>query len=85
MLVQQCAWFNEMVHVGIFGISDLAKLALDFIDAILLIKLYPETHIQRQALLHDCLPRLQVDVERGYKFKYCMVFCTGLTRADKAV
>jgi hypothetical protein len=51
-----------MLICTLFGISDFAKLALDFkTDDILLIKFYLETHIQRQAALHDYLLRLLGD------------------------
>ncbi len=46
----------------------------------------PETHIQRQAALHDCLCRLLGDGYTWIEIVYIQekIFCTGLTRATKA-
>jgi len=50
-------------------------------------QILPETYIQRQAALHDCLPRLLGDgntnIEKVY-IKGQKKFCTGPSRAAKA-
>jgi hypothetical protein len=46
----------------------------------------PETHIQRQATLHDCLPMLLGDGDTYVEIVYGeeKIICIGLTRAAKA-
>ncbi len=48
-----------------------------------------ETHIKRQATLHDCLPSLLSDGDKLIEIVYGggggeEIFCTGPTRAAKA-